>query len=415
MSRASLTIRIVLCLTSLASVGCTERVPETPHLGWYVFDEPSGAFHQAALACAEASEGRYRIELTPLPADADQQREQLVRRLAAGDSNIDIVGMDVIWTAEFAQAGWVLQWPEDAAGMAREGRLASAIDSATFQQRLWAAPFTTNTQLLWYRADRVDASPETWDEMIRTAERLGRRGTIQAQGERYEGLTVFFVSLLASAGGSVLEPDGQTVSLKEEPTRRALSIMQRLATSPAADPSLATSREDSARLAFEAGESSFMVNYTFVWPSANANAPDVAEQMRWARWPAILPGQPSRVTIGGINLGIGAHSLHPDLAFEAAQCIASEPNQRLAATLGGLGPTTAALYDDEDVLQTFPFADLLRESLRVAVQRPQTPLYSDVSLAISRTLHPMREIDPVVDAQRLRDAVGRALRSEGLF
>jgi multiple sugar transport system substrate-binding protein len=129
----------------------------------------------------------------------------------------------------------------------------------------------------------------------------------------------------------------------------------------------------------------------------------------------VIEGWPSRVTIGGINLGIGAHSRHPDLAFEAATCIASEPNQRLAATLGGLPPTIAALYDDKDVRETFPFADLLRETLSDAVQRAQTPLYADVSLAISHTLHPMRQINPAEDAGRLREEVRRALRSEGLL
>jgi len=414
-SSKRLTTGIVLCAVLSALVGCTEQAPEIPRLRWYVFDEPSGAFAQAAERCAKASQGRYQIELAPLPTDADQQREQLVRRLAAGDPDIDIIGMDVIWTAEFAEAGWVLSWQGEVARRAREGRLAGALDSATYEQRLWAAPFTTNTQLLWYRTDRVDAPPETWHEMIGMAEHLGEHGTIQAQGARYEGLTVFFVSLLASSGGSVLEHDGQAVSLADEPTGRALSVMRRLATSPAADPSLATAREDHARLAFEAGESSFMLNYTFVWPSAKANAPEVAEHMGWARWPAVIAGRPSRVTIGGINLGIGAHSRHPDLAFEAAACIASEPNQRLTATLGGLPPTIAALYDDNNVRETFPFADLLRETLRDAVQRPQTALYADVSLAISHTLHPMRQINLAQDVERLREEVRRALRSEGLL
>ncbi len=65
--------------------------------------------------------------------------------------------------------------------------------------------------------------------------------------------------------------------------------------------------------------------------------------------------------------------------------------------------------------QTFPFADLLRKTLHDAVQRPQTPLYADVSLAISHTLHPMRDIDPDADVERLRRAVERALASEGLL
>ncbi|MCG6943178.1 MAG: ABC transporter substrate-binding protein [Thiohalocapsa sp.] len=406
---------LAAALAVLPLVGCDGQAPGAPVLNWYVFDEPSGAFAAAARRCAESSNGAYRVALKPLPADADQQREQLVRRLAAGDDDIDIIGMDVIWTPEFAAAGWILPWPEAQSQTARGGRIAASLASASYDGRLWAAPFTTNAQLLWYRTDRVPRPPRTWDEMIDMAEALGDNGTIQAQGERYEGLTVFFVSLLASAGGSVLSADDEAPALPDGPTREALRILHRLATSPASDPALEGAREDQTRLAFESGDSSFMLNYTYVWPSARANAPEVARHMGWARWPAVDADHPSRVTIGGINLGVGAFSEHPILALAAAACIAGADNQRLAAERGGLPPTIAALYDEPQVRQTFPFADLLRDTLRDAVQRPQTPLYNDVSLAISRTLHPLSGIEPAQDVPRLRDAIGRALRSEGLL
>jgi trehalose/maltose transport system substrate-binding protein len=405
----------VLLVPMVGPIGCQREETGPPRLRWYVFDEPSGAFAEAARRCSETSGGAYQVVIKPLPADADQQREQLVRRLAARDQDIDIIGMDVIWTAEFARAGWILPWPEGEARLAREGRLQAAVDGATYRGGLWAAPFTTNTQLLWYRADRIEHPPETWDQMIDLAESLGEAGAIQVQGERYEGLTVFFVSLLASAGGHVLNAEGDAPALEPVPTRRALGILRRLADSPASSPGLSNAREDQTRRAFESGKPSFMLNYTYVWPSARTNAPEVARHMAWARWPAVDPGRPSRVTIGGINLGVGAFSRHPDLAFQAAACIAGVDSQRIASARGGLPPTTEALYDDADVRQTFPFADLLRETLTDAVQRPQTPVYSDVSLAISRTLHPLSEIDPERDLGRLRQAVGRALRSEGLL
>jgi multiple sugar transport system substrate-binding protein len=408
--------RALVALVPVLVLACGEpQSPTQPTLNWYVFDEPSGAFEAAARRCSELSEGRFEIRLTALPSDADQQREQLVRRLAAKDADIDIIGMDVIWTAEFAEAGWVLPWRGEPARQATQNRIAATTASATYKGQLWAAPFTTNTQLLWYRTDRVKTPPATWSEMIDMAEALGRQGTIQAQGERYEGLTVFFTSLLASAGGSVLDSLGAQPSLEAAATRAALQIMRRLATSQASAPALSTAREDHARLAFEAGDSSFMLNYTYVWPSARQNAPEVAANMGWARWPAVLDGMPSRVTLGGINLGIGAWSRHPELAFQAAACIASADNQRLAAARGGLPPTMASLYDEPEVRTTFPFADVLRATLRDAVQRPQTPFYSDISLAVSRTLHPMRAIDPDKDLARLRERVARALRSEGLL
>jgi len=82
----------------------------TPTLSWYSYQEPSGAYDAAAKRCSEASNGRYRIVLKALPNNADEQREQLVRRLAARDSDIDLMSMDVIWTAEFAEAKWIQPW-----------------------------------------------------------------------------------------------------------------------------------------------------------------------------------------------------------------------------------------------------------------------------------------------------------------
>lgn len=384
-----------------------------PTLRWYVFNEPSGAFSEAARQCSKAAKGAYRVKLVPLPADATQQRVQLVRRLAAKDPYIDLIGMDVIWTAEFAEAGWILPWQGKAAIQARQGRLQSTIKSATYQGQLWGIPFTSNIQLLWYRTDRVARPPQTWDKLIQVAESLGV-GTLQVQGARYEGLTVFFNSLLASAGGSILNQEGTAVSLEGEPTRKALTIMKRLARSRASNPALATAREDDTRLAFEAG-SPFMINYTYVWPSARQNAPQIAAHMGWARWPAVIKNHPSRVTLGGINLSVSAYSHYPQLAFQAAICIASKRHQRLAAIKGGLLPTIESLYADPRVRKAFPFADIIRATLKDAAQRPLHPLYNDISLAITRVLHPMKAIDPQKDIAKLRKIIDRALRSQGLL
>jgi len=185
--------------------------PGPPVLRWYVFREPSGAFDAAAARCTERAGGRHRIEIVPLPADADQQREQLVRRLAARDSDIDLVGMDVIWTGEFATAGWVRAWDGPRADAVREGTLEVASESGSHGGELYAAPFTTNAQLLWYRGDLVSSPPQTWGEMLDAAERLADAGLphqIMVQAARYEGLAVWFNTLLASAGGEIVDADG---------------------------------------------------------------------------------------------------------------------------------------------------------------------------------------------------------------
>ncbi len=65
--------------------------------------------------CTDAADGRYSIVVSTLPRDSPSQREQLVRRLAANDSSIDIMSLDPPYIPEFAQAGFFAPMPEDVA------------------------------------------------------------------------------------------------------------------------------------------------------------------------------------------------------------------------------------------------------------------------------------------------------------
>src|SRR3954452_16456988 len=310
-----------LALAALTAAGCGggSSSKGTGTLNWYVFNEPSGSFSAAAKKCSQQSGGKYKIAVQALPTDADQQRENIVRRLAAKDSSVDIVGMDVNWTAEFGEAGWIEPWSAQNAQKVTQGDLPGPLQTAKYKGTLYAASYTSNTQILFYRKDLVKTPPKTWDEMITQAEKIGpAKGKIQVQGARYEGLTVWFNSLVASAGGQIVTNNGNTVALGP-PAVKAAAVIKRLASSPVADPALENNKEDQARLGFESGSSAFEVNYTFAWASANDlvnKAPDAAakkkaEQFRsnigFARWPGVDANRPSHVTLGGINLGIGSH------------------------------------------------------------------------------------------------------------
>ncbi|MDQ3572283.1 MAG: extracellular solute-binding protein [Actinomycetota bacterium] len=387
-------------------------------VSFFVFNEPSGAYQEAADTCSSDSGGKYAIVFELLPNEADAQREQLVRRLGAEDTSIDIIGMDVIWSAEFANAGWLRPWEGELRQEVTDDVFDSVIESASFEGTLYSAPYTSNTQLLWYREDRVDQAPETWEAMVTEAERLGADGKIQVQGNRYEGFTVWVNSMLESAGAQVLAGPEEP-ALPEAETLRGLEAMTKYASSEAAPGDIDTSTEDSARLSFEAGGSTFMINYPFVYPSAKENAPDVFKKLGAAKYPAVEEGKPSRPPLGGINLGISKFSENPDLAFEAAACLVAPENQIIAAELGGLPPVREGLYSDPKIKKAYPgFADLIKQSIDDAAPRPLTPAYTDLSLGIQRALHPIGDIAPdeVDDAyEKLRDFVEQAVKREGLL
>jgi multiple sugar transport system substrate-binding protein len=230
--------------------------------------------------------------------------------------------------------------------------------------------------------------------MIDEAEGLKEAGSIQVQASRYEGFTVWANALIESAGTPILSGP-ETVELKEGPTRRALAVMGRLAHSSAAPPGLSTSDEDSARLGFEAGTSAFMTNYTFAYASAKSEAPDIAKNMGFARFPRVDSGRPSRPPLGGFNLAVSSYSKNKDIAFDAVACLAGKKSQLTAVELDGLPPSRSDLYSNPVVTKAFPgFAGLVKESIEGAGPRPSTPAYQDVSSALQRTLHPPEKIDP---------------------
>ncbi len=417
--------RALVCLAgaALAAVGlvaCGGGSEESGSrdLTFFVAIQPGGTIEEVSKRCSEESDGKYTITPEFLPTDASQQREQLVRRLGAEDSSIDIVGMDVIWTGEFANAGWVEEWTGPQKQQVTKNVFANVIETASFDGKLYAAPFNTNTQLLWYRKDLVKKPPATWDQMIEEAEGLKEAGTIQVQANRYEGYMVFVNALIESAGTEILSGP-EEVDLEQQPTEKALEVIGKLASGSAAPPSLSTSDEDSARLGFEAGESAFMTNYTFAYASAQAEAPDIGKEMGFARFPRVDANTPSKPPLGGFNLAVSAFSENKDVAFEAAACLANDKSQKTAVELDGLPPSRSDLYSDKAVTKAYPgFAQLVKESIESSGPRPTTPAYQDVSLAVQRALHPPDKIDPedtesIYD--ELKENVEDAVKREGLL
>src|SRR5258708_39139468 len=286
-----------LAASGLAACGtsCGGSGPVT--LNYYIGPDTSGATNQAVVACTNQSHRKYTISYQQLPTSSDGQRLQLVRRLAAHDNTIDILGLDVTWEAEFAEAGWILPWTGADKAQAEDGPLKPAWQTAIWHNKLYAVPDNSNTQLLWYRSYLVPNPPTTWAQMIADAQQLAKEGKphlIEIQGAQYEGTTVWFNTMVASAGGTGLNADATNVTLST-PALKALSIMKQLASSPAADPSLAVQMENDNRLAMEGGTAAFQLNYPFGYPALKADNPQMFKHFNLALHPQCTPAVPSKV------------------------------------------------------------------------------------------------------------------------
>lgn len=367
--------------------------------------------------CNQAAAGRYRIVYQVLPRTADDQRVQMVRRLAAGDDSMDILGLDVTWTQEFASADWIKEWTGADKAEVENGTLAGPLASATYDGKLYAAPNNTNVQLLWYRKDLVAQPPQTWDQMIDDALKLKQEGKpyqVLTMGAQYEGLVVFFNNLVASAGGQVVSDDGKT-AVMDAGTVKALQVLKRFATAGVTSPSFSNQVEDDVRLAFQGGGGAFQLNWPYVYSSMQADAPQMAANVAWARYPAIDAGTPSRVTIGGSNLAVSAYSRHPDLAFEAAKCLRNAASQKFLAIKAGQPPSIESVYADPEMTEAYPMKQEILDELKDAAPRPLTPAYQNLSTVVAAQLSPPSAIDPGRTAAELKKSIQDAIDSKGVL
>jgi multiple sugar transport system substrate-binding protein len=389
-------------------VGCSSDSSGTPTLTWYI-NPDNGGQAELAAKCTKAAAGRYRIETAPLPNDADGQREQLVRRLAANDSSIDLMSLDVAFVAEFAHAGFLQAFDDATAKELTTDVLPAPAQSAKFRGRLVAAPFWANTQLLWYRKSVAAkagldpaAGPVTWDQVVKAA--VKTKTTVQVTAKQYEGYVVWINALIASAGGEILSHADAgrdaTPEIDSKAGRTAAEIIRNLARSPAADPQMDIAIEENARAGFQAANGGFLVLWPYIYGAAQAAVKDgsldkaVFDDIAWARYPRSVAGRPSAPPLGGIDLGVGAYGKHKDLAVDAVRCLTSTASQTAYMVAEGNPAAKAAVYDDPAVTKAFPMAGLIRESIAEAGLRPQTPFYPDVSAAVQRTFSPPRGVSP---------------------
>jgi multiple sugar transport system substrate-binding protein len=385
-----------------------------PTLTWYINPDGQDTLNQLAKDC---STDDYKINIAVLPASATDQRTQLARRLAAEDSSTDLMSLDPVFVPEFANAGWLAPFEGELADQVLDDDvLKGAAETVTWEDKVVAAPQWANTQVLWYRKSLAEAAgldmtqPVTWDQVIDAA--ADNDGTVGVQANKYEAYVVWINSLIQGAGGNILDPEtveagrDAKVTIDSDAGEAAAAVIQKLADSPAAQADFTTSNEGTSlgQMFPEEGPGQFMTNWTFVFknyqdligkPGGPADEAGFGD-LGWARYPQTVEGEESKPPIGGIDIGVGAYSKHPEFAQEAAACVTSPEAQGALAVNEGLMPSRQSVYDSPELNEAYPadLLDLYSQSVDSGGPRPKSAFYSQISSAIQSRWHSPNSVGP---------------------
>jgi len=411
---------VLVAMVALAIAGCgsddsgggassdAEKATQAKASGdvtWCIGKDTTGAFGTVIDNFNKANP-KANVKLLELPEDAGEQRRLQVQRLEAKSPECDVLGTDVIWTAEYAAQGWLLD-VSDWISKNGDKFIPSTVDTTEFEGKNWAVPFNSNAGFIYYRTDQVDKAPDTWEDLYKQA---GENNGVVYQGFRYEGLTVNFLELLYSAGGNVLSEDGKEATADSQEVKDVLKFMADGIKNGDAPKAVTTYKEEESRRAFESGNATFMRN----WPYAYSLGKDskIADSFDIATFPGFA-GNKGAGVLGGYNLAISAYSKNPEGSLAFAQFATDPEQQALMATEASLPPTVTETYDDPAVKKAMPFAEELRTAIDQAQPRPVSPVYPQISEAIYNNVYAALQGDMSADeaASKMNEEIQKALET----
>jgi multiple sugar transport system substrate-binding protein len=322
----------------------------------------------------------------PPPSSSTEVHQTLVQQLARRNGDPDVFTQDIIWIAEFAAAKWALPLDEYFKDSAKD-YFSGMVQACTWQGKLTALPWFVDSGMLYYRKDLGFNAPTSWEELIASAKQATSSGGVKFgflwQAKQAEVLVCDLVSFIGSNGGAILQVDGKTVSIADEPAIEAVQLMRDLINKEQITPADVLSwDEEPSRRPFTAGEAAFLRNWSYVWKIAQSDTESkVVDKVAVVPLPH-FPNKKSAAALGGYQYGINASSKKREAAVEFAGWMSSPETQLRFATQLGLCPTRAAVFDRPEIAKEQSFMQPLKDVFLGAIPRPVTPKYPQVTLVL---------------------------------
>lgn len=329
------------------------------------------------------------VLIQQLPSSSDYQRTLYEAAFSSGDSSVDVINADIIWTAEFASNGWVLPLDSYFSDDMREDFIPTTLEGAMYKGKIYAVPKRTDVPMLYYRKDIVPDPPKTYEEMVALIKKYKNYPGIKYgyvfQGLLYEGLICNSLEFIWNNGGEVLE--GDRVIINSPEAVEGLQLLIDLVNSEAGSRDVLNFIEDDARVAFQDGSALFMRNWPFCYEQMSSDSSSVKGRFATAPLPLGPGGRSSSGTLGGWNYMINKNSKNIDAAWKFVEFMTSSETQLFDTLTGGNPPTRKSVYSNKELKESNPVINELEKLIETAKLRPATSNYPRISESMQHNFY----------------------------
>ena len=378
-------------------IGCTKKTEEAGTTIHFVTWKPNiPEAWEEILGLFESEHPDIKLIREVGPHSSTAFHDLLTQKLKNRSKDVDVFLMDVIWPPEFGAAGWAMPL-DDLFPASEQGKfMDGTILANTFGGKIYGVPLFIDSGILYYRKDLLDkygiSPPLTWQEMVEKARAIVALEAEQendiygfsGQFKQYEGLVCDMQEYILSNNGTILDPDTGKPGLADSPAVEAVAFVRDKIIGKAAPIGVLTYQEPESLDLFVQGKAVFHRNWPYAWEvSNNPESSKIAGKVGIARLPYFKGGK-SHSTLGGWQVGISSYTKNKDAAWKFVKFLSSERIQKVLALKAGRAPTRKALYEDEDILSTYPHFSEMKDVFLTAYPRPRTPLYPAVSNVLQR-------------------------------
>jgi multiple sugar transport system substrate-binding protein len=330
---------VMLALSMLLFGGIVASAQDEVVLNLLTMDQAGMTPDEMSEIIARFEEAHPGVRIEPQFVLYDGLYDTIVTSVSSNPPAFDIILVDDIWYAGFAEAGWVLDVTDRVTPEMRKGVFEAAWDITTVNDVVYGLPFLLDQKYFFYNTEILaaagyDAPPRTWEEVAEMSRKIKANGVEYPMiwsWAQIEAVVPDFVTLLYGNGGQFFDENNQP-AFNDEIGVATLQWMVDMTNEGLVNPASITSAEEDVRNVFSAGNAAFATNWLYMYGLAQDPAESqVAGKVGMALMPvfqsALDKDIESSTNNGSMGFAITAGSEHPDEAWAFLEFLTSEDIQ----------------------------------------------------------------------------------------
>lgn len=347
---------------------------------------------KAMTADFEAANPEIKVNLEFVPYEA--LHDKIIAAKGAGDRGYDVALFDVVWPAEFAKRGFLMDVSDRISPELNDQIFPGAWTTVSYQDKQYGMPWILDTKYLFYNKEILakagfDTPPATWKELQDQAQVIKDKGLVKfpivGSWSQSEAMICDYTTIVAANGGTFFK-NGKP-SFNKGGALDAVTYMTGTLKAGLTNPSSREYLEEDVRKVFSNGDAAFAVNWTYMYAMANdPKESKVAGQVGVAPAPGVSGISTASAVNGSMGLGIPSNSKHVDEAWKFISHLTAQQTQNKYARLSL--PIWKSSYTDPAVVKgQEDLVAAANEAIAVMFPRPLVPSYTELSNILQRYIH----------------------------